>query len=95
MKKVCGYILFLSLILGFETQAKTINVYVANNVKQSAISNVMCTKNNRICTVGKYVISSNSQKPLNINGNIVCTSDNRICTNGYALMTSNKTRYSS
>lgn len=44
---------------------------------------VMCTENNRTCTIGEYTLTGSLTHPLYVRDGIVCTHDRKICSNGF------------
>lgn len=57
------------------------------SVNPSGAAFVMCTQNNKTCTIGEYTMTGSNSQPLYVRDGIVCTEDRKMCTNGYQVLT--------
>ncbi len=85
MKKFFAVILFLGLLT-------TTSAFAAKKEEPGQISpaaGVLCTKNMKVCSVGKHIMRTNGSNPLYVEDGIVCTPNKKLCTNGFTYMRSN------
>ena len=106
MKRILAILFLLILFIcnNISYASQTVSIKYSNNnpakkhIRREHTTYIspmpVCTNGNLICTLGKYVFSSNnSKKPIYANFGIMCTTDGGICTNGEYIIRSNQTIY--
>lgn len=93
MKKKLVFSIFACFLITSQAYATDYEIQsVQSNTATSG--GVMCNKKMTKCSIGKYIMRSNTQhKPLYVRDGVVCNYKKTTCTNGFTYIHSTKPIY--